>query len=94
MFYQKIGLKTGDKTWFEFYGSFGDMKNMQELDGFYIYNMNNHLNMRLGLTGIFLLGKNVKLFVGYTNESYTEFSTELPYKQHYLFTGLQVHFKK
>jgi tetratricopeptide (TPR) repeat protein len=94
VFYQKIGLKTGDRTWLEFYGSFGDMKNMQELDGFYIYNMNNHLNMRLGLNGIFLLGKNVKLFVGYTNESYSEFSTELPYKQHYLFTGLQVHFKK
>ena len=93
VFYQKIGLKAGAKTWFEFYGSFGDMKNMQELDGFYIYNLNNHLNMRLGLTGIFFLGKNAKLFVGYTNESYTEFDTELPFKQHYFFTGLRVQLK-
>ncbi len=93
VFYQKIGLRTGPKTWFEFYGSFGDMKNMQELDGFYIYNLNNHLNMRLGLTGIFFLGKSAKLFVGYTNESYTEFGTELPFKQHYLFTGLKLQLK-
>lgn len=93
VFYQKIGLKTAARTWFEFYGSFGDMKNMQELDGFYIYNLNNHLNMRLGLAGIFFLGKNAKLLVGYTNESYTEVGTELPFKQHYLFTGLKLQLK-
>ena len=94
IYYQKIGLRTGEKTWFEFYGSFGDMRNVQEKDGFYVYNMSNHLNMRLGITSIFLLGKNVKLLFGYTNESYSEFDTELAFKQHYLFTGLQVLFKK
>ena len=90
IFYQKIGLRTGENTWFEFYGSFGNMKNVQELDGFYVYNLNNNLNMRLGVSGIFLLGKRVKLIVGYTNESYTELTTSLPFKHHYLFTGLQV----
>lgn len=94
IFYQKIGLRTGEKTWFEFYGSFGDMRNVQELDGFYVFNMNNHLNTRIGVTGLFLLDRNVKLMIGYTNESYTEFDTDLPFKQHYLFTGLQVLLKK
>lgn len=93
VFYQKIGLKAGAKTWLELYGSFGDMKNVQDLDGFYIYNLNNHLNMRLGLTGIFLLGKKVTLLAGYTYESYTEFITELPFTQHYLFSGLRVQLK-
>ena len=92
IFYQKIGLRTGAKTWFEFYGSFGDMRNVHEQNAFYIYNFQNHLNTRLGVTSIFLVGKSVKLMFGYTNESYTEFDTELPFKQHYLFTGLQVNF--
>ena len=90
IFYQKIGFRTGEKIWFELYGSFGDMRNVQEKDGFYVYNMNNHLNTRLGVTCILLVGNKVKLLFGYTNESYTEFDTELAFKQHYLFTGLQV----
>ena len=91
--YQKIGLRTGKKAWFEFYGSFGDMKNVQELDGFYIYNINNELNTRIGFTGNFLLGKKAKLLIGYTNESYKELDSGLPYHQNYLFTGLQILFK-
>ena len=94
IFYQKIGLRTGEKTWFEFYGSFGDMRNVQEFDGFFVYNINNHLNTRIGVTGIFLIGKKVKLVVGYTNENYTELDTDLAYKQHYIFTGLRVLLKK
>ena len=75
------------------YGSFGDMKNVQELDGFYQYNINNHLIRRIGFTGIFNLGPKAKLFVGYTSENYEEIDTLLPYKQHYLFTGLQINIK-
>lgn len=93
IFYQKIGLRTGDNTWLEMYGSFGDMKNVQELDGFYQYNINNHLIRRVGFTGIFKLSAKAKLFVGYTSENYEELDTKLPYKQHYLFTGLQINIK-
>jgi hypothetical protein len=90
IFYQKIGLRAGKNAWFDFYGSFGDMRNVQELDGFYIYNINNQLNTRIGITGTFFLGKKVKLLIGYTNESYKEIDTGLPYSQHYLFTGLKI----
>ncbi|RLD23305.1 MAG: hypothetical protein DRI71_05615 [Bacteroidetes bacterium] len=93
VFYQKIGLRTGENTWLEMYGSFGDMKNVQELDGFYQYNINNHLIRRIGFTGIFGLSPKAKLFVGYTSENYEEIDTLLPYKQHYLFAGLQINIK-
>ena len=66
------------------------MKNVQELDGFYQYNINNHLMRRIGVTGIFSLSPRAKLFVGYTSESYEERDTTQPYKQHYFFTGLQI----
>ena len=94
IFYQKVGLRTGENTWLEAYGSFGDMKNVQELDGFYQYNINNHLIQRIGFTGIFNIGQNAKLFVGYTSENYEELDTRLAYKQHYVFTGLQINIKK
>ncbi len=93
IFYQKAGLRTGVNTWFEFHGSFGNMKNVQEEDGFYLYNVTNNLDMKLGVTSIFLLNKNTKLFIGYTAESLEVSDTQLPYKRHYFFTGLQFNLK-
>ncbi|MCB0494976.1 MAG: hypothetical protein KDC79_02475 [Cyclobacteriaceae bacterium] len=91
--YGKLGLRTGKNTWFEFYGSFGDLRNVQELDGFYFYNLTDKLRNRAGVTSIFLLGKKVKLFAGYSIENHTEETNELDYKQHYLFTGLKFELK-
>ncbi len=89
IFLQKVGLRTSTNMWLETYGSFGDMRNIQDMDGFYQYNTTNPLNMRLGLTGIFYAGSRAKLLLGYTFESYEELATFLPYQQHYVFTGLQ-----
>ena len=94
IFYQKVGLRLGNKIWVETYGSFGDMKNVQEFDGFYLYNINDHLIRRIGLTGIFTLGQSTRLLIGYSSENFEETSTRFPYKQHYIFTGLHILLKK
>ncbi len=94
IFLQKTGVRTGANTWLEAYGSFGDMRNVQDMDGFYQYNTPDPLTLRLGLTGIFYLGVRTKLLVGYTYENYEALATNLPYQQHYTFTGLQFLLKK
>ena len=93
IFYEKIGLRTGKNTWFEFHGTFGNLKNVQELDGFYFYNLTDDLRSRIGITSIFLLGNKAKLFAGYSVENMTEAETLIEYKQHYLFAGLQIQLK-
>ena len=93
IFYEKVGLRTGKNTWFEFHGAFGDMRNVQEEDGFYIYNVTDNLETKLGVSTIFFLSKNTKLFIGYTAESLKVSDTQLPYKRHYIFTGLQFNLK-
>ncbi|MEN8249739.1 MAG: hypothetical protein ABFS32_12460 [Bacteroidota bacterium] len=93
IFYQKIGLRTGENTWFEFYGSFGNMQNVQELEGFYIYNLKNYMNKRLGFSIIFLIKEKSKLIFGYTNESFEEIDTGLPFNQNYFFTGFNLKLK-
>ncbi len=94
IFYQKIGVRAGGNIWLEGYGSFGDMRNVQDMDGFYQYNTPDPLTLRLGLTGIFYLGVRAKVLVGYTYENYQALATNLPYQQHYTFTGLHFLFKK
>lgn len=93
IFSGKIGLKTGQNTWFELYSSFGDLRNVQEMDGFYFFNIPDKLRNRTGITSIFLLGSKARLLVGYAAENLTQVSTEINYRQHYIFLGLQVQFK-
>jgi len=92
VFYQKVGFRSGPNTWIEIYGSKGNMRGMQELDGFYLYNLKNDMDGRLGVSMIFLLNQKHKWILGYTKENYTEISTSLPYSQHYLFTGFNLKF--
>ncbi len=94
IFFQKIGVKLAQRTWFDVYGSFGDMKNAQDMDGFYQYNLIDHLVMRLGATGTYYIGNRTKLLLGYTFESLEVIDTNFPYKQHYMFAGLQISLKK
>jgi len=94
IFYQKLGIKVEKRTWLDVYGSFGDVRNVQDMDGFYLYNIADHLVMRLGTTANVYLGNRAKLLVGYTFESLEVIDTNFPYKQHYVFTGLQFSLKK
>jgi tetratricopeptide (TPR) repeat protein len=93
VYYGKLGFRTGKNTWFELYSSIGDLRNVQEMNGLYFFNIPDELRNRSGVTSIFLLGKKVKLLTGYAAENLTQETTEIDYRQHYIFLGLQLQFK-
>ncbi len=94
IFYQKAGVKVTKILWLEGYGSIGDMRNIQDMDGFYLYNTVDKLTSRIGITTHWLLGAKSKLLAGYTYENYLTLNESFSYFQHYVFLGFQYVLKK
>ncbi len=90
--YQKLGMRTTAKLWTEAYAYLGDVRNIQDMEGFYLYNLPDVMNLRLGVTFIGLAGERLRVLTGYTFER-LETSASDDYYQHYLFVGMQIDFK-
>jgi hypothetical protein len=63
--YQKVGMKIFNRTWLEFFMSYGDMSRMSEQYAFVVYNLVGKINYRLGTCIIFALGNHLELSLRY-----------------------------
>ena len=91
----KIGGKVSTHFWMEGYGSYGGVKNFQEYEGFYLYNLPHKINYKWGVNGYIFIGRTVKLSLGYMLENKEQISeSNTNFNQNYVFLGLTLNFKK
>ena len=91
----KIGGRLTAPLWLEGYGSYGGVKNFQEFEGFYLYNLPHKINYKFGANGYVFIGQTVKISLGYmleNKEQITESNTS--FYQHYMFLGCTLNFNK
>jgi tetratricopeptide (TPR) repeat protein len=84
IFYEKVGFKAAGKMWLELNAAFGTMRNIQELDGFYVLNLPDRISSRYGVHAIFPVNNHFKISGGVTIENREALETLLEYQ---LYTG-------
>jgi len=84
IFYEKAGFKVGQNLSLELTATFGKMRNIQEMDGFYIWNLPDIMTSRYGMNAIFPLNNHINIIGGFTIENRETIETLFTYR---LFTG-------
>lgn len=98
--YQKFGFKINPNIWFEAAGIYGDVKNFTLLSNNYSYEIPNHTHALLSGKLIYVLNKNINLFLGtqylwkYTEQKEIDYSSvydlkTIDYQQLNISGGLQ-----
>ena len=65
VFSQMIGVKISDFMWTEGFGTFGNISGTNESNAFVVYNISDEINLKTGLSLIFVLSPSIQLSVRY-----------------------------
>lgn len=92
IFNHKLGSKITKSTWLELTYEWGGMKNFVDMDAFYIQNVNDIIETKIGTTLIQKIKNKHSLLFGYVLENKKAINTSASYKYHTLFAGIILKF--
>lgn len=90
--FHKIGGKIMNNTWIEASFGWGDMYNYSEMDAFYVQNIPDLIDTKLGITLIQIINQKHRLLTGYALENKKQLETGNGYRHHTFFAGLNILF--
>jgi hypothetical protein len=89
IFYEKIGFKVAEKMWLEVHATFGNIRNFQEMDGFYVYNLPDRIKSRFGTSAVFPVDDHWIILGGFIIENKETSETFVGFQHYTGFIGIQ-----